>query len=151
MNKYWVPLLILISPGLSKADKSFFNPQPVQSEFVLYLPDLVKQFDAIISGKDKCSQESYRKMERILSEIYIWYHFQNSIESLVMLNTLTSKLEEVEGLQPGKRIYEIDDALPDGDEVTQEQVIDQLNLWRQRECTVLGKGKTLWNKVIHKN
>jgi hypothetical protein len=90
-------------------------------------------------------------MERILSEIYIWYHFQNSIDSLVMLNSLNFKLEEVEGPQPDKRIYTIDDALPDGDEITQEQVVDQLNLWRKRECTVLGKGKALWNKVINKN
>ena len=150
MFKYW-PLLLIILPGISKADKSFFNPQPVQSEYVLYMPDLVKQFDAIISGKDKCSLENYRKMERILSEIYIWYHFQNSIDALVMLNSFTFKLAEVEGPQPDKRIYTIDDALPDGDEITQEQVVEQLNLWRKRECTIFGKGRTLWNKVINRN
>jgi hypothetical protein len=144
-----VKLLILFLISIScMADKSFFNPQPTQSEFVLYMPDLSKKFDALANGPNKCSQETYRKLEQIITEVFIWYHFQNSVESLTMLNTMTSKLEVVEGEQPEKIVYTVEDALPE-DEITEEQVVEQLNLWRQRECTVMGKGKKLWNKILN--
>lgn len=145
---YKLLILLLISVPCV-ADKSFFNPQPVNSEFVLYMPDLAKKFDEIITGPNKCSLESYRKMEQILNQIYIWYNFQKSIDSLSMLNSMTSRLEEVEGEQKGKIVYTVDDALGYDDEITEEQVIAQLNNWRSRECTLLNRGKVLWNKLLN--
>lgn len=140
-------LILLLISVPCVADKSLFNPQPVPSEFVLYMPDLSKKFNDIIGGPNKCSLDNYRQMEQIIGEIYIWYHFQRSVDSLAMLNTMTSKLQAVEGEQQPAIVYSYDDALSDGDEVTQDQVVAQLNQWRLRECTFLGKGKKLWDSL----
>jgi len=122
-------ILLILFSCTSYADKSLFNPKPTPSEFVLYMPDLEKNFMALINGSNKCSLESYRKMEDIIYEVYIWMHFQQSIKSLDMLNSMTGKLQ-------------ID--FSKDDEPSELDVIQMLNAWRIRECTVKEK-KIIWD------
>jgi hypothetical protein len=138
---YKLLILLLISVPCV-ADKSLLKHSPVESEFILYIPDLSNRFEQIISSKDKCSLESYRNMEKIINEVYVWVKFQKSVESIEMLNTLTEKLGTF-GEQE-KPIYSPEDvlnnSLPDLEDITQDAVLEQLNQWRIRECTYIGKG-----------
>ena len=61
---------------------------------------------------------------------------------------MTSKLETIEGEQPGKIVYTAEDALSDGDEVTQDPSGHTTkSMAHLGECTFLGKGKKLWDSL----
>jgi hypothetical protein len=126
-------IVILLLIALPCFAKSLLKSEPPQNEFVLYMPDLEKKFEDLLNSKDKCSLESYRKLEQIIVEFYIWMHFQKSLNAIRMLNTMTEKFHSKEG-EKNKVYYGLEDILNDKDEVTEERVFQELNSWRKRTC-----------------
>jgi hypothetical protein len=138
-----VLLISLVVP--CAANDSFFGP-PKASEFVLDGPGLMREFNQLAKGPKKCSHEGYRRMEQIMTEVYVWESFTQNLDRLNMLNSFNTTM----GGEGEKEIYFQRDEDMVKEEPTLQEAIAALNDWFYRECTVIGKTKEFFNDVKEK-
>ena len=128
------------------ANDSLFGPSKA-SEFVLDGPGLVKEFNELAKGPKKCSHEGYRRMEQIMTEVYVWESFAKSLDRLNMVNSFNASM----GGEGEKEQYiQTDEDMVKEEGPTLQDAIAALNDWFYRECTVIGRTKEFFNDVKEK-
>lgn len=125
-------ILIILQVVICKADNAFYPRN--NSEFILYLPDIEKNFNEMVKSPNKCTPANYRKMEQTLEEAFVWYHFSRSVEKLAVINGIFKTLTIGELPDQNTRSYEQQMEFNGDFDPTIKEAIQELNLWYDREC-----------------
>lgn len=103
----------------------------------LDLYQIQNQFDQIGKSQEKCSDYNYEKMKLLLRKFFVVYKFQSSLEKLNLFNGVYDKAS------PEDKII-----ISGEFDMNENDALNQLDLWYNQNCTLIGKVKTKWKQLI---